>query len=100
MMRDGRGRACSWAIIRHVGRAVINWYEVRRPRCNLGSSDTGRRLKLTNISHIGLPIDTIESSELDYISGSDQGNLIVRSILCSLSDWALMTSNSLPMPVL
>lgn len=64
MLRKGCGKACSWAIIRHVGRAVINWYEVRRSWCNFGSSNPGRRLKLANISDIELLIDTIEFTEL------------------------------------
>lgn len=60
IMRTGRGDVWSWAIIRHLGRAVINWYEVRRPCCNFESSDPGGTLKLANITDIDALIDTID----------------------------------------
>ena len=33
ILRSCRGKACTWAIIRHPGRAVMNCYEVHRPEC-------------------------------------------------------------------
>lgn len=74
VLRKGRGKACPWAIIRHVGKAVINWYEVRWSWCNFGSSDPGRTFKLANKSDIELFIDTMDS--LNYNNGqyTDPGN--------------------------
>lgn len=64
VLRKGRGKARSWAIIRHVGKAVIKLVRGPPVTVQFWIIRPERTLKLANISDIELLIDTIEFTEL------------------------------------